>query len=209
MLTFNLKFCFSGWRQLESPPQLLSGRFSGHHSYNLLSAPDTHSFASFPLRFGSFPVQSVTLGSGVPRLRIPMAMIIRRRPSARMSQVQQRLQEAIERAVGARAVHNTHTHTIYNHGQRKKILQMEKNRINKDGELVISSTKTRTPKGNIEDALEKLQVIIDAASYVSPPPSEEQVNKITKIAAVVEQKRQRHFTIQYPITTIGCSNEEA
>ncbi|XP_070038854.1 uncharacterized protein [Nicotiana tomentosiformis] len=40
---------------------------------------------------------------------------------------------------------------------REKILQMEKNRINKDGELVISSTKTRTQKGNIEDALNKLQ----------------------------------------------------
>ncbi|PWA77418.1 class I peptide chain release factor [Artemisia annua] len=72
---------------------------------------------------------------------------------------------------------------------RDKILQTEKNRINKDGELVISSTKTRTQKGNIEDALEKLQAIIDAASYVPPPPSEEQVKKITKIAAAAEHKR--------------------
>ncbi|XP_077246688.1 class I peptide chain release factor isoform X2 [Tasmannia lanceolata] len=40
---------------------------------------------------------------------------------------------------------------------RERILQMEKNRINKEGEIVISSTKTRTQKGNIEDALEKLQ----------------------------------------------------
>ncbi|KAK6783191.1 hypothetical protein RDI58_020988 [Solanum bulbocastanum] len=100
---------------------------------------------------------------------------------------------------------------------REKILQMEKNRINKDGELVISSTKTRTQKGNIEDALSKLQVliwnvdfmtvptfyqlewyksifelsqdIIDAASYVPPPPSEEQVKRITKLAAIGERKR--------------------
>ncbi|KAI8546468.1 hypothetical protein RHMOL_Rhmol07G0120100 [Rhododendron molle] len=64
---------------------------------------------------------------------------------------------------------------------RDKILQTEKNRINKDGELVISSTKTRTQKGNIEDALQKLQEIIDAASYVPPPPSEEQVKKIAKL----------------------------
>ncbi|KAL4592805.1 hypothetical protein LXL04_005810 [Taraxacum kok-saghyz] len=70
-----------------------------------------------------------------------------------------------------------------------KILQMEKNRINKDGELVISSTKTRTQKGNIEDALEKLQEIINAASYVPPPPSQEQVKKINKIAAISEAKR--------------------
>ncbi|CAI9288971.1 unnamed protein product [Lactuca saligna] len=72
---------------------------------------------------------------------------------------------------------------------RDKILQMEKNRINKDGELVISSTKTRTQKGNIQDALEKLQEIINAASYVPPPPSQEQVKKINKIAAISEAKR--------------------
>ncbi|XP_057977569.1 uncharacterized protein LOC131164417 isoform X1 [Malania oleifera] len=72
---------------------------------------------------------------------------------------------------------------------RERIMQMEKNRINKDGELVISSTKTRTQKGNIEDALGKLQAIIDAASYVPPPPSEEQKKKIAKLAAIGERKR--------------------
>ncbi|KAK9927450.1 hypothetical protein M0R45_024633 [Rubus argutus] len=72
---------------------------------------------------------------------------------------------------------------------KERVLQMEKNRINKDGELVISSTRTRTQKGNIEDALEKLQAIIDAASYVPPPPSEEQKKKIAKMAAIGEQKR--------------------
>lgn len=72
---------------------------------------------------------------------------------------------------------------------RERIMQMEKNRINKDGEIVISSTKTRTQKGNIDDALGKLQAIIDAASYVPPPPSEEQKKKIAKMAAIGEQKR--------------------
>ncbi|KAJ8756246.1 hypothetical protein K2173_025058 [Erythroxylum novogranatense] len=72
---------------------------------------------------------------------------------------------------------------------RERIMQMEKNRINKDGEIVISSTKTRTQKGNIEDALSKLQSIIDAASYVPPPPTEEQKKKIAKLAAIGEQKR--------------------
>ncbi|KAH9721485.1 RF PROK I domain-containing protein [Citrus sinensis] len=83
------------------------------------------------------------------------------------------------------------------------LYQQEKNRINKDGEIVISSTKTRTQKGNIEDALGKLQAIIDAASYVPPPPSEEKKKKMTKLlyfkfahafrlctlAAIGEQKR--------------------
>ncbi|CAM9003142.1 unnamed protein product [Rhodiola kirilowii] len=72
---------------------------------------------------------------------------------------------------------------------RDRILIMEKNRINKDGEIVISSTKTRTQKGNIEDALEKVQAIIDAASYVPPPPSDEQKKKVEKLSAIGEQKR--------------------
>ncbi|KAI3727523.1 hypothetical protein L6452_16139 [Arctium lappa] len=146
-----------------------------------------------------------------------------KKASARLSQVQQQLHEAMERAAGgdepipkitldhvtvsfARSGGpggqnvnkvNTKVDMRFNVNAadwlservREKILQMEKNRINKDGELVISSTRTRTQKGNIEDALEKLQAIIDAASYVPPPPSEEQVKKITKIAAVAEQKR--------------------
>ncbi|EPS73967.1 hypothetical protein M569_00791, partial [Genlisea aurea] len=72
---------------------------------------------------------------------------------------------------------------------RDRIMLMEKNRINKDGEIVISSTKTRTQKGNVEDALAKLQAIIDAASYVPPPPSQETVKKIQKLSAIGEQKR--------------------
>ncbi|CAM8956026.1 unnamed protein product [Rhodiola kirilowii] len=49
---------------------------------------------------------------------------------------------------------------------RDRILIMEKNRINKDGEIVISSTKTRTQKGNIEDALEKVQVYLSQTNRV-------------------------------------------
>ncbi|KAG7015643.1 Peptidyl-tRNA hydrolase ICT1, mitochondrial [Cucurbita argyrosperma subsp. argyrosperma] len=144
--------------------------------------------------------------------------------SSRLSQVQQLLQEAEERALSADvepAPKITLDHVTVNFARsggpggqnvnkvntkvdmrfnvkdaywlseriREKIMQTEKNRINKDGELVISSTKTRTQKGNIEDALEKLQAIIDAASYVPPPPSEEQKKKIAKMAAIGEQKR--------------------
>ncbi|KAJ7944807.1 peptidyl-tRNA hydrolase ICT1, mitochondrial [Quillaja saponaria] len=144
--------------------------------------------------------------------------------SSRLSQVQQLLQEAEERALSADngpIPQITLDHVALNFARsggpggqnvnkvntkvdmrfnvknaywlsdrvRERIIQMEKNRINKDGELVISSTKTRTQKGNIEDALGKLQAIIDAASYVPPPPSEEQKKKIAKMAAIGEQKR--------------------
>ncbi|EHA8588623.1 peptidyl-tRNA hydrolase ICT1, mitochondrial [Cocos nucifera] len=147
--------------------------------------------------------------------------------SARLSMMQQILQDAEERALSASSEStpkitldhvtvsfarsggpggqnvnkvNTKVDMRFNVNQahwlrervRERILQMEKNRINKDGEIVISSTKTRTQKGNIEDALEKLQAIIDAASYVPPPPSEEQKKKIEKLAATGEQKRMQN-----------------
>ncbi|KAG5249219.1 peptidyl-tRNA hydrolase ICT [Salix suchowensis] len=144
--------------------------------------------------------------------------------SSRLSQVQQLLQEAEERASaagnepppkitldhvtvsfarsggpGGQNVNKVNTKVDMrfnvtnaywlNDRIRERIMQMEKNRINKDGEIVISSTKTRTQKGNIDDALAKLQAIIDVASYVPPPPSEEQKKKIAKMAAIGEQKR--------------------
>ncbi|XP_020539727.1 peptidyl-tRNA hydrolase ICT1, mitochondrial isoform X2 [Jatropha curcas] len=148
--------------------------------------------------------------------RIRCAAANDKKVSARLSQVQQLLQEAEERASsagnepppkitidhvtvsfarsggpGGQNVNkvNTKVDMRFNvkdaywlsERVRERIMQMEKNRINKDGEIVISSTKTRTQKGNIEDALTKLQAIIDAASYVPPPPSEEQKKKIAKL----------------------------
>ncbi|EEF51000.1 peptidyl-tRNA hydrolase ICT1, mitochondrial isoform X2 [Ricinus communis] len=156
--------------------------------------------------------------------RIRCAASDDKKVSARLSQVQQLLQEAEEQAIsagnepppkitldhvtvsfarsggpGGQNVNkvNTKVDMRFNVKDaywlsdriRDRIMQMEKNRINKDGEIVISSTKTRTQKGNIEDALAKLQAIIDAASYVPPPPSEEQKKKIAKLAAIGEQKR--------------------
>ncbi|KAK4740826.1 hypothetical protein SAY87_024414 [Trapa incisa] len=147
-----------------------------------------------------------------------------KKTSARLSQVQQLLEEAEERALlggneptpqitldrvtvsfarsggpGGQNVNKVNTKvdmrfnvkdaTWLSDRIRERIMQMEKNRINRDGEIVISSTKTRTQKGNIEDALGKLQAIIDAASYVPPPPSEEQKKKIARMAAIGEQRR--------------------
>ncbi|XP_051182442.1 uncharacterized protein [Lolium perenne] len=85
---------------------------------------------------------------------------------------------------------------------KERILQTEKNRINRDGELVMSSTKTRTQKGNIEDALQKIQAIIDAASYVPPPPSEEQKKKIEKMEHFYLGD---HQNLIYVYTIRGCS----
>lgn len=72
---------------------------------------------------------------------------------------------------------------------RLKILEKEKNRINSEGELVVSSTRTRTQRGNLEDALQKIQTIIDAAAYVPPPPSEEKKKRINKLAKAENERR--------------------
>ncbi|KAJ6388813.1 hypothetical protein OIU77_027213 [Salix suchowensis] len=165
----------------------------------------------------------------VPNREISFSRIIcaasdDKKVSSRLSQVQQLLQEAEERASaagnepppkitldhvtvsfarsggpGGQNVNKVNTKVDMrfnvtnaywlNDRIRERIMQMEKNRINKDGEIVVSSTKTRTQKGNIDDALAKLQAIIDVASYVPPPPSEEQKKKIAKMAAIGEQKR--------------------
>ncbi|XP_039123143.1 uncharacterized protein LOC120259574 isoform X2 [Dioscorea cayenensis subsp. rotundata] len=68
---------------------------------------------------------------------------------------------------------------------RERIFQMEKNRINKDGEIVISSTKTRTQKGNIEDALEKLQ-----GCYRRTEENAEQESSLTE---EIDQEKQRQL----------------
>lgn len=182
----------------------------------------------FQMVLPNFSVYCGTVNRGISYSRIRCAAADsgdgRRKVSARLSQVQQLLQEAEERSLsfgneptpkitldhvtvsfarsggpGGQNVNkvNTKVDMRFNVKNaywlsdriRERIMQMEKNRINKDGEIVISSTKTRTQKGNIEDALGKLQAIIDAASYVPPPPSEEQKKKIAKLAAIGEQKR--------------------
>ncbi|GBG93151.1 hypothetical protein CBR_g59652 [Chara braunii] len=70
-----------------------------------------------------------------------------------------------------------------------KLMQMEKNRINKEGELVVSSTRHRNQKQNIEDALEKLQAMVDAAAYVPAEPSAEKKARIKKLAKAEKERR--------------------
>ncbi|KAL8498408.1 hypothetical protein ACS0TY_021651 [Phlomoides rotata] len=82
---------------------------------------------------------------------------------------------------------------------RERIMQMEKNRINQAGEIVISSKKSRAQKSKADDAVAKLQVfayqkkklqaIVDAASYVPLPLSKETAKKISELSTLAEQKR--------------------
>ncbi|KAK9828340.1 hypothetical protein WJX74_009877 [Apatococcus lobatus] len=72
--------------------------------------------------------------------------------------------------------------------EMKDALQrLEKKRINKEGELVVSSSAERTQGANIEDALEKIQSALDrAADSIIPveedPEKKKQMAKQLKIA---------------------------
>lgn len=77
---------------------------------------------------------------------------------------------------------------------RERIMLMERSRI-KDGELVLTSTKTRKQENNFEDVvskkqkvLAKFQEIINAASYAPLPPSDGLVKKISKLAVMGKEK---------------------
>ncbi|XP_019246045.1 PREDICTED: uncharacterized protein LOC109225735 isoform X2 [Nicotiana attenuata] len=77
---------------------------------------------------------------------------------------------------------------------RERIMLMEKSRI-KDGELVLTSTKTRKQENNFEDVvakkqklLGKFQEIINAASYAPLPPSDGLAKKLSKLAVMGKEK---------------------
>lgn len=81
---------------------------------------------------------------------------------------------------------------------KEAVRRMEKKRMNKEGELVITSQRTRSQADNVEDALEKLQDILDAA-WLSVQPIEEdpekkkQLEKQKKIANEnrIKEKKQK------------------
>lgn len=94
---------------------------------------------------------------------------------------------------------------------KEALKRREKNRINKEGELVITSTRSRSQADNVEDALEKLQAAIDAAvESIQPieidPEKQKQMKKQMKIANEnriqskkfkADKKQQRRAKIEY------------
>lgn len=75
---------------------------------------------------------------------------------------------------------------------REAVRRMEKKRINKEGELVITSQRTRSQADNVEDALEKLQEILDAA-WKSVQPIEEDPEKKKEIQKQLERGNERRL----------------
>ncbi|XP_076056615.1 large ribosomal subunit protein mL62 isoform X1 [Oratosquilla oratoria] len=76
---------------------------------------------------------------------------------------------------------------------RHKLMEKYKSRLTNEGFLVIRSDKTRSQQLNLADALDKLRFFIQEATYVTPPPSKENVERARRKheAAVRERLRQK------------------
>ena len=59
----------------------------------------------------------------------------------------------------------------------RRLMVLEKNRVNKDGELVIQSTRFRTQSQNVDDALEKMQACLNRASKLPQHKSNKTAKK--------------------------------
>ncbi|PSC72250.1 peptidyl-tRNA hydrolase mitochondrial [Micractinium conductrix] len=75
---------------------------------------------------------------------------------------------------------------------REAVRRAERKRINKEGELVIQSQRTRSQADNVEDALEKLQEILDAA-WKAVQPIEEDPEKRKAIQKQLERGNERRI----------------
>ncbi|KAG7263299.1 hypothetical protein CRUP_016483, partial [Coryphaenoides rupestris] len=56
---------------------------------------------------------------------------------------------------------------------RQKILELSKNRINKAGELLVTSELSRSQRRNLQDCVQKIAALIAEASVRPPEPSPE------------------------------------
>ena len=60
-------------------------------------------------------------------------------------------------------------------------IQQEKNRVNKNGELVLSSMKYSSQLKNLEDAVQKVEMIVEEASYVPKETTPEKKAHVRKL----------------------------
>ena len=74
----------------------------------------------------------------------------------------------------------------------RRLMVLEKNRVNKDGELVIQSTRFRTQSQNVDDALEKMQACLNRASKL-PQHSKSSKSKKKKLVNQAEKANKRRL----------------
>ena len=73
----------------------------------------------------------------------------------------------------------------------RRLMVLEKNRVNKDGELVIQSSRFRTQAQNVTDALEKMQASLNRASKLPQHKSDKKKKK--KVVAQAEKANRKRL----------------
>ncbi|OMH85744.1 Peptidyl-tRNA hydrolase ICT1, mitochondrial [Zancudomyces culisetae] len=68
-------------------------------------------------------------------------------------------------------------------------------RLNKNGEVVLFSERTRSQRNNADDCFEKWLQALKEACYVPKDPSKEQVEKVEKLIDDTVQKYIDHATL--------------
>ncbi|KAB2039008.1 hypothetical protein ES319_D03G183300v1 [Gossypium barbadense] len=114
-----------------------------------------------------------------------------RKVSARLSQMQQLLQEAEERASSAGngpTPQITLDHVTVSFARSGGPGGQNVNKVNTKVDMRFNVKQAYWLSDRIRERIMQM-AIIDAAAYVPPPPSEEQKKKIAKMAAIGEQKR--------------------
>ncbi|KAJ2610749.1 hypothetical protein H4S08_003468 [Coemansia sp. RSA 1365] len=67
---------------------------------------------------------------------------------------------------------------------RERMREQEGKRINKQGEYLITSEKTRSQRHNIDDCLDKLWQHIDRAAELPKGPSEETIRRVRELKRI-------------------------
>ncbi|TYI91239.1 hypothetical protein E1A91_D03G178000v1 [Gossypium mustelinum] len=114
-----------------------------------------------------------------------------RKVSARLSQMQQLLQEAEERASSAGngpTPQITLDHVTVSFARSGGPGGQNVNKVNTKVDMRFNVKQAYWLSDRIRERIMQM-AIIDASAYVPPPPSEEQKKKIAKMAAIGEQKR--------------------
>ncbi|RKP40431.1 hypothetical protein BJ085DRAFT_4046, partial [Dimargaris cristalligena] len=63
---------------------------------------------------------------------------------------------------------------------KRQLRQQETNRLNQQGEFIVTSERHRTQRKNIEDCRQKLWEMVRQAAYIPPDPAEEAIDRLQK-----------------------------
>eukprot|EP00041_Stephanoeca_diplocostata_P029598 m.879973 g.879973 ORF g.879973 m.879973 type:complete len:183 (-) comp23589_c0_seq4:2-550(-) len=86
---------------------------------------------------------------------------------------------------------NVHKANWLSDHAKEQLLVQQKNRINKAGELIVTSSKTRSQVQNQEDAYRLLTDMCTKAAVPPAETSEEAKQRVRKLSAIADKRREQ------------------